>query len=312
METGSMGNAHTLAIKIDGTLWAWGANGAGQLGLGDTDSRITPVQVGPDKWKQVACGSGHTIAVKEDGSLWGWGNNSKGQLGLGDTQFRYEPVRLDTTFLSWTHVACGDSYSYAMREDGKLWRTGDNSACQLGNLQSTEVLKPYPQVYNWKQVACGSQHTLAIREDGTLWGWGYGTQGQLALEERSHGSYQKFEVMVTSGRWKQVSCGGNHTLALAEDGRLFVFGYNRYGPLGLGEEHEEHIVKKPVWLQELGEVDCLMNVPDLVDPVTEKFLVRTTEERPNPLGYGSWCLETTPLSLPPEFLRQEDYMMPPV
>jgi len=75
-----------LAIKTDGTLWAWGWNGYGQLGLGDTTNRLTPTQVGTDTdWIHVEGGFCHIIGEKSDGRLFGWGCNFAGQLGLGNT-----------------------------------------------------------------------------------------------------------------------------------------------------------------------------------------------------------------------------------
>ncbi len=76
------GNSQTLLIKSDGTLWAWGNNSNGQLGLGDTTDRHSPVQVGTDNnWVSIAAGFSHTIALKSNGTLWSWGFNFHGQLG---------------------------------------------------------------------------------------------------------------------------------------------------------------------------------------------------------------------------------------
>ena len=76
-------------MKKDGTLWAWGANQEGQLGLGDTSNRDSPTEVGSaSDWAAVSCGAAHTLAVKKDGTLWAWGANQDGQLGLGDNDNR--------------------------------------------------------------------------------------------------------------------------------------------------------------------------------------------------------------------------------
>ena len=79
------GGIHSFSLKRDDTLWAWGANSYGQLGLGDTTNRMSPVQVGTEtEWKSVSAGLYHTLAIKNDGTLWVSGRNNGGQLGLGD------------------------------------------------------------------------------------------------------------------------------------------------------------------------------------------------------------------------------------
>ncbi|MCK6695286.1 MAG: chromosome condensation regulator RCC1, partial [Thermoanaerobaculia bacterium] len=78
------GGEHTLAIKNNGTLWAWGSNSLGKLGIGMQRDQYTPVQVGSDSnWAQVTAGGGHSLAIKSDGTLWAWGSNYAGQLGIG-------------------------------------------------------------------------------------------------------------------------------------------------------------------------------------------------------------------------------------
>lgn len=83
-----------FAIKTNGTLWSWGENSAGQLGIGNTQAQTLPVQVGTDTdWKQVAAGVSSVLALKTDGSLWGWGLNMNGEL-FGYEGRQSSPVRL--------------------------------------------------------------------------------------------------------------------------------------------------------------------------------------------------------------------------
>lgn len=78
------GKSHSLAIRSDGTLWAWGGNGVGQLGDGTTDERHLPVQVGSDHdWRFAAARFAHTLAVKSDGTLWSWGEMGTGSWVTG-------------------------------------------------------------------------------------------------------------------------------------------------------------------------------------------------------------------------------------
>jgi alpha-tubulin suppressor-like RCC1 family protein len=107
----------SLAVKTDGTLWAWGVNGDGTLGLGDSTNKSSPVQVGTlTNWKQINASS-HSLAVKTDGTLWAWGRNGNGQLGLGNTTSISSPVQVGT-LTNWKQAAVGtagsDNHSLAI------------------------------------------------------------------------------------------------------------------------------------------------------------------------------------------------------
>jgi alpha-tubulin suppressor-like RCC1 family protein len=106
-------NSQTACVKTDGTLWAWGLNTNGELGLGDIIRRSSPVQVGSlTNWKQVACGVGCTFCIKTDGTLWAGGTSSTGQLGQGDTITRSSPVQVGT-LTYWKQVSA-DSHSVSI------------------------------------------------------------------------------------------------------------------------------------------------------------------------------------------------------
>jgi alpha-tubulin suppressor-like RCC1 family protein len=113
----SAGNLHSMAVKTDGTLWAWGDNGYGQLGTSNTTNRSSPVQVGAlTTWANVFCGSNFTVAIKTDGTLWAWGDNISGQLGQGNTTARSSPVQVGTA-TNWlsTGFSAGAAHTLAIR-----------------------------------------------------------------------------------------------------------------------------------------------------------------------------------------------------
>jgi alpha-tubulin suppressor-like RCC1 family protein len=128
------GSYQTLAIKTDGTMWSWGSNVDGKLGLGDAGiltSRSSPVQVGAlTTWYQVAAGL-LGLAIKTDGTMWSWGNNFYGGLGLNDTIKRSSPVQIGG-LTTWSQIAVGYAFSLAIKTDGTLWSWGFNSTGQLG------------------------------------------------------------------------------------------------------------------------------------------------------------------------------------
>ena len=178
----SCGGKRTAAIKTDGSLWTWGFNNHGQLGVNDTTDRSTPVTTfaGGNNWKQVSSGYIHTAAIKTDGSLWVWGNGVR--LGTGDTTTRNTPVTTFAGGTNWKSLSGGSGHTAAIKTDGSLWTWGVNSSGQLGiNNTATIVtaVTTFAGGTNWKSVSGGGGHTAAIKTDGSLWIWGQGTSGQL-------------------------------------------------------------------------------------------------------------------------------------
>jgi len=114
------------------SMWTFGRNYHWALGLGDTNSRSSPVQVGNvSAWVSV-CGGPHQLMRRSDGTLWGFGENQSGELGLGDAVRRSSPTQIGS-LSSWTQVSCGNSHSLALRSDGTLWSFGFNTNGQLGS-----------------------------------------------------------------------------------------------------------------------------------------------------------------------------------
>lgn len=105
-ESIEFGGYHALAIKNNGTLWAWGKNTDGQLGIGNTTDHFTPVQVGSDSdWQMISAGKWHSLAVKNDGSLWAWGWNLSGQLGNGTYDDSLFPIQVECPTISTRDLA---------------------------------------------------------------------------------------------------------------------------------------------------------------------------------------------------------------
>jgi alpha-tubulin suppressor-like RCC1 family protein len=235
----------SLSVKDDGTLWAWGANAQGELGLGDTVPRPVPVQVGSDDdWKDVALGggwsTGFALALKQDGSLWACGNNLAGQLGTGDGLDRTTFVRVGTD-ADWAQVSCGEMYTLACKTDGSLyaWGSPQNGELGLGPLVVFNVTTPTRVGSDlWTAVAAGADFAAAVRDDGSLWTWGDNGRGQLGT-----GGTASTDVPVRVGsavNWASVSCAqgfalGLHTAAVKTNGQLYSWGANDEGQLGQGD-----------------------------------------------------------------------------
>jgi alpha-tubulin suppressor-like RCC1 family protein len=232
---------HTLAIRTNGSLWAWGLNSQGQLGNGTTAGSYSPVQVGEDTdWESVDVNASASLALKTDGSLWTWGNNASGQLGSGTIAGQSStPSEVDGGGVTWGSASCGVAHTLAIKKDGSLWAWGNNIYGQLGlGISSLSIPTPTrvsPIGVTWNSVSCGYAHTLAIKSDGTLWAWGYNIAGQLGLGDGGSGTQRYSPVKVGEDNdWASVSCGWTHTLALKTDGSLWAWGSNYHGQLGLG------------------------------------------------------------------------------
>jgi len=129
------GANHCIAIKNNGTLWAWGSNSDGQLGSGGSSDIWTPYQIGVDNdWSTVGTGksSTHNLAIKDNGTLWAWGYNFYGQLGNVPGAEELLPIQIGTD-ANWSKVACGMFFSIAIKTDGTLWGWGSNNFGQVNN-----------------------------------------------------------------------------------------------------------------------------------------------------------------------------------
>jgi alpha-tubulin suppressor-like RCC1 family protein len=251
----SAGGAFSIALRTDHTLWAWGANGDGQLGTAQAYFSTEPVEVDTPadaepgtSWTHVVAGCRHVLALRSDGSLWAWGFNASGQLGDGTRQSRSRPQRVrfpaEAAGSTWVSLAA-QHHSAAVGLDGRLWVWGDNSSWQLGDGTSRD--RVVPQLVgapmgaaagtSWTQVSLGTGHTLALRSDATLWSWGSnfrGMQGDETTTLRPYpGPVAAPATPVAAGtRWQRIATGYQHSWALRSDSTLWGWGYNLFGALG--------------------------------------------------------------------------------
>ena len=193
----SAGSRYSLAVKTDGTLWAWGSNPSGELGDGTKEGKSTPIKI-MDGVAAVSAGADHSMAIKTDGTLWVWGCNLLGQLGNGgggseeveshlfsiDGKVHYMwiqtmPVKVMDGVSA---ISAGDEYSFAVKTDGTLWAWGNNLFYSLGDGTKETQLTPVKTMDGVSAVCTGNDIGMAVKTDGTLWGWGINSFGVLGLE----------------------------------------------------------------------------------------------------------------------------------
>ena len=312
---GGYSGAKTMSmLKTDGTLWVWGANDQGALGVPSISHgvhRSSPIQVGTDTtWSQVSYGIKSASAIKTDGTLWSWGFNEKGQLGLNNVTSYSSPVQLPGT--NWAFVArgsnslaaiktdgtlytCGKNEDHgqnahnniinyssptqvpgttwrkwefdynrgaiATKTDGTLWSMGYNGVGQLGQNNLTSYSSPV-QIpgTNWSESSIMHRMaTHATKTDGTLWAWGYNNHGQLGLNNVT--SYSS-PIQIPGTTWGteagKMGSGTYAPIAVKTDGTLWIWGYNNQGQLGLSQ-NEPTKISSPIqigsetdWVQANG------------------------------------------------------------
>lgn len=231
---------HTLAVKADGSVWAWGSNSQGRLGIGTTGGTYaTPIQVPAlTNVRYVAAGYSHSLALRSDGTVWAWGDDANGKLG-DDAAITNQSSPVQVAGVSnIRHIATGMFHSLAVRSDGTVWAWGNDATGQLGN-NATLADQPTPVqvsgMANVQHVAAGMMHSLAVRTDGTAWAWGSDQYGQLG--DGAALTTRPTPVQVTGlSSIRQVAAagsGGSYSLALRSDGTVWTWGDNSYGQLGI-------------------------------------------------------------------------------
>jgi alpha-tubulin suppressor-like RCC1 family protein len=198
------------AVKSNGTLWLWGANGFGQIGNNTSaNSYSSPVQEtgAASDWADISFGFGHAVGLKKNGTIWCWGANYAGQLGNGTIDDSSSPIQ-EITFSTWLVSSAGLNHSAAIRSDNTLWIWGANYEGQLGldMLDNRSVAVQVGTDVGWVFVSAGSANTAAIKNDGSLWMWGLNDNGYLGNNTIINFS-SPIQVSTYSNSWIGVEAG---------------------------------------------------------------------------------------------------------
>lgn len=221
------------AITEDNSLYAWGSNDSGQLGVGDEVHKNIPTKVNlPGKIKEFTGGS---YAIMEDGSLYAWGYNYSGQLGVGDDLDRNTPTKVNLP--SKIKELITGSSIYAILEDGSLYTWGYNYFGQLG--VGDEINRNTPTKVNLsgtiKEIINNITNIYAILEDGSLYAWGDNRDGHLGVGDKVNKNTPT-KVNLPSKIKELIT--GLTIYAILEDNSLYAWGSNYKGMLGVGNNEE--------------------------------------------------------------------------
>jgi alpha-tubulin suppressor-like RCC1 family protein len=262
----SAGCDHNLALKENGTIWAWGANTFGQLGNGtsgdgtESDIPVKVVNIGTGV-KQIAAGGDFSLALMNNGTVKSWGRNEDGQLGNGTDTPRNKPGPVSN--LSNVKAIASDSsarHALALLDNGTVKSWGLNFDGQLGNGASLPgKYRTTPvRVFNLtgvKAIATGGYHSLALMESGKVKSWGFNAYGQLGNDTHGAGTDRSTPGNVTGlDNVRSISGGVYHSLAVLESGRARSWGSNLHGELGNGTSGAGADSDVPVGVKSLSGV----------------------------------------------------------
>lgn len=236
---------HTTALKGDGTVWAWGYNGQGQLGNGATVGGATPVQAsGLTGAIALASGDRHSLALNSDGTVWAWGLNSSGQLGRGAGNYTNSSVPVQVYGLTDViAISAGGKRSMALKRDGTVWAWG---VAANATSDTSATVSPTPvQVLGLADIvaiasggnttgtgATETDSSMAMTWDGKVYAWGFNNYGQLCQGDKVSKFLPKAVTLPVAA--VKIVMAEYHAMMLLEDGSLWGCGFNSEGEFGDG------------------------------------------------------------------------------
>ena len=279
----SIGSDHSLAVKSDGTVWAWGSNSSGQLGDNTITNSYIPVQVKDETGTgylsnvvSVSSGGSSSFALKDDGTVWAWGDEGiSGLLGNGTSLDSYLPIQVHNTdgtgyLTGVTAIATGNNFTVALKDDGTVWAWGYNNYGDLGDNTTTRRTRPV-QVHNSDDTgylsgvvavaANSSYHTLALRDDGTVWAWGNNSAYELGDNTNTE-RHIPVQVLDETGSSylsgvSSITTGYQHSIIIKNDGTVWAWGANAQGQIG---DNSTTLRKLPVQVKDSAGTGYLTDV----------------------------------------------------
>lgn len=244
------GMTHTCAIKIDTTVWCWGSNDYGQLGVGDNNDRLVPTKVGEvggqPGWLAISAGHDFTCGIRNTGSaptdrgyLYCWGANSFGQLGLGDTTGRNLPRRNGALAGNWVAVDLGFAHACGVRDNGtgQCWGRNHYGALGVGHTSDRTTPTTVRGGHSWKAITAGFNHSCGLDSGGERFCWGANDLFELGLA--GDVTHYTEPAAAGDGTWLKLDAGNQTTCGRSTGRRLYCFGANTFGHAGVGNTNPQ-------------------------------------------------------------------------
>ena len=224
-----------IIVKQDGSIWTWGSNVNGQLGISSFGNKNIFSSIDTNtNWVKIKTNIASTFGIKKDGTLWGWGENNWGQLGDSSRINKNSPVKIGGDN-SWIDVSVGRTYTIGIKKDGSLWGWGYNFGNVLGNMISSIDPQTLPlQIgteYDWVQVHASLMgQSFGIKKDGSLWAWGNDNSCGIL----GGSIFFELPTKISTSSWVNISLGDGHIIGIKKDKSIWAWGCNSYGELGQG------------------------------------------------------------------------------
>lgn len=209
LQKADVGFGHTLVIRDDGTVRAWGQNAQGQLGNGTTNKSSFPVASQIANVISVAAGHTHSVALLADGTVWVWGSNASGQLAqpnaISNSLIPIQVLQLSNV----VSIVAGYNHTVALKNDGTVWTWGGNTYGQIANGSVDDQYNPSQVVLSGlvTDIATGGNHSYALLDNGTSWVW-----GENVHYDRKHGNFFLSPWQIVS--WEKKYAKNANSVAL--------------------------------------------------------------------------------------------------
>ncbi len=288
--------SHTVTLKVDGTVWSYGNNTNGELGNGTTDYSDEPVQAEfPEEVKIVQIGAGEkfSIALDSNGNVWTWGANDYGQLGYTSVGNVTKPQKVEG-LSNITKITAGSYTCLVIDEYKDIYGWGLDSNGELGIGSYTNIVRtPTKAKYitDIIDIEAGKNHTIALKSTGEVYVTGlnmYGVIGNGSTEVKKISQFAKVESIKGIGRIGATESGN---ITATVDGRVYTWGLNIYGELGLGDKNNRSTPEEVQNLSNIVDIDGGKNHSIALDRNGKVYL--TGSNKYGQLGDGTTNESTT-------------------